>query len=734
MAKKKAKKPLHLSLADRLTRHWSAGQWEALVTLYLRDRTASERTAWADRFGDALFNALTRALFLSRDFAAAADLAELLAGEAVARPSLPAAPLWADCARLAQNFLARRKNARSPLAPLADPAALPEPWSRLNALLTAWTPPPAPRGRKKKAAPQSEAEALVHKLANQFAALAGAKNSRPFTAFAETAAALEQTARGTPSAPVFTAVRAVADLLRRLGGPRQAGDETLRSPADLARSRTLAKAIPGGSHPAVLTLWDFFREQGRAKFGEDWGRAAGVLRARLAPDRHPELAGVLGPLLSPRPAGAVRPGRSDLPRDESPPPSVCFEAARLNYGRWSEPELYLLIAALAATVTRDGPDVMEALEAARPDGGPPAWWASLTALGTRWRPRDPWPRAAHRLLATLILSRGPDYILTLDRRNLPWAALEPVLLILTGLVRPTLLPDLAALGQNPPWPLKGADFEYLAEFLMRTKLEPTDFERLRSLVVPANFPGLLEFWVERAVEASALAAAEGHLENMAWKRLAALLDLLAQHLPPDSPARAWVELNRNQPARRPDRDPAKVQVLTAALSRTARPNYGFGGDLFILTAGWPEADPELLAELFRPARPHFDHEERWRTAAEAVAAIKDPTRRRDLARTLAAQLTPLKISPKGVGKTRRSPGRLRDSDQGRNLGSGQNPSPARDWTPDHSPDAAEARRWFEALARGQKLPPDLFDNEFFTDFADLFHNYQNRRSRKTPEK
>jgi hypothetical protein len=571
-------------------------------------------------------------------------------------------------------------------------------------------------------------------LNNQFAALAGAKNRRPFAAVEETAAALEEAAQGTPSAPVFTAVRAIVRLLRRLGGPRQAGDEALRHPAGLARSRTLIEAIAGGAHPAVLSLWNFFRIQGQAKFGDDWGRAAGVLRARLAPERHPELAKALRPLL---------PLKGD-----DPPPAVCLEAARQHYGRWSEPELYLLTAALTASVTRDGPAVLESLET-RPGGGPPAWWASLTALGNKWRPRDPWPRAAHRLLATLVLSRGPEYVLALDRRNTPWAGLEPPLLVLAGLIRPSLRADLAAQGRIPPWPLKGPDFEYLAEFLMRTRLTPAEFERLRELVSPENFPKLLETWVERAVEASALAAAAGRPENLAWKRLTPLLDLLAQDLPPDSPSRAWAELNRGQAFQRPDLDPAKVRALTAALEGIAQPDHGFGGDLFILAAGWPEAAPELVRELFRLARPHFDHQESWRTAAEAVSAIKDPTRRRDLARDLAAQL---KNSPKGQGKpkapkgqdpARRTSGWFREQSPDRNQSPAPNPARnsgpslgrSRDWTPGQSPGAAEARRWFEALAQGKPLPPDPFESgEFFAEFAGLFRNYQKQRARKAPKK
>ena len=57
------------------------GKWEHFTALYLRDREASDRTPWAGRLGDALYNCLTKTLFVQKDSAAALELAHLLRAE-----------------------------------------------------------------------------------------------------------------------------------------------------------------------------------------------------------------------------------------------------------------------------------------------------------------------------------------------------------------------------------------------------------------------------------------------------------------------------------------------------------------------------------------------------------------------------------------------------------------------------------------------------------------------------
>ena len=130
MSKRKKQQQKNLSLKDRLARHWDNRNWEAFVSLFLRDRDASARTPWASLLNDALYNSLTKALFVDKDTRSAESVLALINGE---RDAFGIPTSLSDCAGVASDFLKARKNVSlKKLSPLEAKSDLPAVYQSLR--------------------------------------------------------------------------------------------------------------------------------------------------------------------------------------------------------------------------------------------------------------------------------------------------------------------------------------------------------------------------------------------------------------------------------------------------------------------------------------------------------------------------------------------------------------------------------------------------------------------------
>ena len=191
MSRNKKKKKIagqNLSLTERLERHWTNEKWEAFFSLYMRDRDASERGPWVARFPDALYNCLTAALFLHKNYDGARLVAEMMISE---RALGPDDGVLRECAQTALDFINIREGRLNRPAGEGRGVALPEPYEELRRKLADEFAPPK-RGRKRK----EVSNPTVEKLAKQFKALPNAKNSGMYTSFLKTAEALVSEAGG----------------------------------------------------------------------------------------------------------------------------------------------------------------------------------------------------------------------------------------------------------------------------------------------------------------------------------------------------------------------------------------------------------------------------------------------------------------------------------------------------------------------------------------------------------
>ncbi|MDR3230007.1 MAG: hypothetical protein LBT65_01085, partial [Synergistaceae bacterium] len=248
MSKKKGKKPQqNLSLKDRLEKHWNNRKWDAFVSLYMRDTEASMRTRWADHWQDALYNCLTSALFVDRDFRSVEMALDL-----IRREGERFSPDLHDCADVASDFLTARKNARfTDPTPLREEATLPSPYASLRGDLASLAV--ASRARKSK---KNETVALVEKLAAQHARLGKAKSASPWSTWLKIAQQLETATGGEVCAGTFRAVRAIVALSCELFCA--SGENALRDVSELPKN-PLFRSIPENcSHPVIEMLWDFF--------------------------------------------------------------------------------------------------------------------------------------------------------------------------------------------------------------------------------------------------------------------------------------------------------------------------------------------------------------------------------------------------------------------------------------------------------------------------------------------
>jgi hypothetical protein len=650
MAKKKKKHvQRNPSLNERLAGYRQAGKWEAFAALYLRDPEASSRTPWAQRWPDVLCNCLTKALFINRDLQSTREFASRLLNETGGGAK-------ADMARIALDFLNMRADAASKPSPLIAESQLPAPWRELRAALAQAASQPKKRGR----AALSPGAALLKKLQTRFAALSGAGTLTPFTGFLRLAEEFEVIAKGTAAENAARSIRAQAVLLRDLGKRQGGGADGIRNLDRLEKHGQFRELADGSMPSAVLGVWDFFCSLGGRKFGRDWENAVRTLRLAFDRRTDPELSTAFRQVVFP-PSGKSR---------------LFWLTRAEKYGCWSEQERYLLSFLCAYEMYRDEDvDFRDT-----PVQMIPGWTQTVTEIGRARRPESPWPVQMAEMLEGMLLENSSMYLPLIRLLDVPYESQTAVGLILLAF-RMGYLDKIrnSAAVHRLPLSLSGDELSLLVQFLVFHPPKTARIDELAAMVKPDVFSRLANQWVLYAVVSSGYMTANGQ-STTPWDRLAEgqTLDILATYLHIGGLPRAFCRLchgtgrrlsddetlrrdfqdilqkeaadmpwsGRTSPASKPDRD---------ADNAVGQMHDKFSAGLFLLLTAWPQADGRIMQPLFKLAVYSFDAEDLWDDVVQAVDAIKDPDRKKEIIDCVRFVLDkiPRRLMTEGIGYVRK---------------------------------------------------------------------------------
>ena len=526
------------------------------------------RTLWASRWGDALYNHLTAALFVDKNFQNAEELLSLIRSE----DKVSFSPWLHDCADVTSDYLNTRESGRVVLSPLRDEPRLPPSYVVLRKGLSSLATP-KPKARKEE---KGEGLLLLDKLAAQYAKLARAKTVMPYTTWLKIADRLAEIAQGTDCAGTLRAVRAIVALVREIFHKGK-GENALRDVNDLAE-HPLFRAIPGGqTHPSVAALWDFFCQAGRRKYGEEWSNTARVLQFSFMESK-PETKQLK--ILYDR----------LMKKDEN---RSMHELLRdvMNSAHWTEQELYILSTLYIVDFEVRGADTLtfeqflKSLE-------------TVGRIGRKWRPQAPWPARVRRYFENLVFQVPPRLLLSITQVDLPYETMS----VLT-LVRLALMDDSAStekmkksIASLLPLRLTEKENGLLAGFFLEECPSRRNLRVVRSLLTQTGYMALLAKWVNVAVETGEADSLDGDpASRQAWGNISReLMEELASTLPPDSPEGCLCRLRIGVKPLCLSNDAEKVEAFFQVLP--ANPILGMGLLPSLLT--WPEVDPAFIIRLF----------------------------------------------------------------------------------------------------------------------------------------
>jgi hypothetical protein len=594
--KKKKVAGQNLSLSERLERNWEGEKWEAFVSLYMRDRNASDRGPWAERFPYALYNCLTAALFLHRNHDGSRQIAEMMLSEANLGPE---AEILRTCAQVALDFINIRDGNLSVPADEGRDTPLPAPYEELRRkLIEAFVPKPDKRRRK-------TSNPTVEKLAKQFNALPSAKNSAPYTNFLKTADALVEETKGSASAPVFKTVRDVAFIMSEIARNKcHARDPNYVAP------RANSPLRP--SHPVLLTMWEYMCKLGGRKYGGDWERAARAARMSLVSSNE-----------------EFKPAYRKLMElaDNSPGEDLPITAER-NYGGWTEQERYILIFLAIAEQGKRNPDFIETV----PLNTLLKWFKTLGDIGRRRRSEGAWHTIVRLAFEDLIMHRDGRTADLLSKEDLPFECMTAPTIIAMVLYGPLILGRVKdRLGTRLPLCIEERDEKILDDFFSDMVFPVSALRMTSDLLDPRGRESLFRVIIISIIRTEiSNALHEERYRPTLWNSISqAHIALFAENLPDDSRLGAFCRLCLGKKHMNISDDPSKTAAFFAS-THEKDPLHGAELSLFLMT--WPGISAEFLLRLFESSFDGHVKADEWGIIPKMASMVTQPEDRKKLAR------------------------------------------------------------------------------------------------------
>jgi hypothetical protein len=576
---KKDKKKLqqNLSLKERLEKHWNNRNWAAFVSLFLRDREASMRTTWASRWDDGLYNCLTNAFFVEKDFDSVKMVLDLIRSE---RGISGVSPLLCDCMDVVSDFLQTWEGGAVPKpSRLLAEANLPSSYLVLRRELASLS------SLRIKKSPQNDAEALVKKLATQYSRLGRAKTATPYVTWLKIAQELKKATNGAEYSDVFGAVHAIVGLVHKLVLTGK-GENQLRKATSLLTHPIFRDIPPNQTHPVVKSLWEFFCRLGEQKYGKDWGDIARVLQLSFMKPAQPELEQL-----------ATQYERLTKIRRTEFLDNILQSALLIRGSQWTDQEHYILRMLFVNAFNEgrfDDPDITELIRFL-------GSFKTLGEIGRKWRPNAPWGKRISLDFEGVILGIPRKVLSTLSQWDLPYESMTAPTLLYFALLAPYGKMIKQVVTTRTPLRLSEKDMDYTSESLLHETLSRKDMGMAKSLLGDEGYVAFCEALVRNAIKLSAENVAENNeVSRQFWFSLRRdMIEELADGLLPDSLEKCFCQLYLDAKSMNLSKDPVKIEAFFKAESSSSK----FAPLLWMVLLVWPGIDPHFLVRLFQKNYP-----------------------------------------------------------------------------------------------------------------------------------
>jgi hypothetical protein len=605
LSRNKKKKKIagqNLSLTERLERHWDNEKWESFFSLYMRDRDASERGPWAAKFPDALYNCLTAALFLHKNYDGARQVAEMMLAEGTLGPD---SGVLQECARTAIDFINIREGKSYRPDGEGLGIVLPEPYEELRRKLTdAFAT--LKRGRKKK----EISNPTVEKLAKQFTKLPFAKNSASYSSFSKTAETLVSETEGSDSAAIFRAVRDIASAM--LGISR--GILGSKDPTRTIRGFDSKDYPLRAGHPALLTLWEYMCKQGGRKFGEKWENAARVGRMSVI-SLGEEFKPAYDKLL------AAKKRYHDETSDDLP------MLAERYYGGWTEQERFILIFLAVTDQLKNSHLFFDDI----PESTILRWFKTLGEIGGGRRSGRAWPDAVKFALEKMLITGGSRYSYFMAGEDLPYECMSTATIAVMLLYAPHTLKFVEdRLKSRLPLSMSEKDEYALDHFYPGTVFPVPTLIAVSGLLDDIGKGVFFKYILLGLFRQDATAAIESAVYRPSlWKSVSqAHMALFLECLPDNSFAAAFCRLCRGQKPMSISDDKPLIDAFFSS-----SPEHGiFNAMLSTFLMTWPRVPVEFTLRLFEFSIEEQERMNTWDLLTKIVSKIQNADDRKNVAR------------------------------------------------------------------------------------------------------
>jgi hypothetical protein len=569
--KKNNKKPVkNQSLSERLSRRWNDKKWDAFLSLYMRDRDASDRTKQAPMLSDAYYNCLAQTLFAYKDVEGASAVAKMMLSEENLGPD---DARLRGCARLTIDIEGLKNGALDSLSELPDDIELPEPFGAMRLKISVALSS-AKKGKKSTYALRKDS--LPGKLEKQFGVLRKAKTVAPYSTFLAIAEKLELETANTASARTFTALRAIASLLRELVSPGKKGGQC--EPWDVIRHQNFVEIPRSQSHPSVFALWNFLCETGGKKYGREWELAVRVMQIKFSRIQF----------------GYARAYDQLSKRQNCASYAELPLVALFSYDGWTEHERYVMSYLAIRELSTGCRDFFLQLEI----GQHMTLFMMQGDIGRKWRPENPWPAHVKSAFEILCEEKGFDTVEYAVNANLPYEAMSARVLVFMSLYSPKVLlaiKDKAA--RLLPLRLSEGEASDVASFFTSpvTPIETMRF--VSSLLDAESLAETLRSLMDYMISISLMFFGDGaSLDKIPWNDLSnGHIEFVAENLPDDDQVGCFCKLCRGMKRYRLSGNAEAIEAFFAAQPRK---NGVFGLLLSFFLMGWPDVSPRFIVKLF----------------------------------------------------------------------------------------------------------------------------------------